>query len=134
VLNVSSIAAFTPNPGGATYAATKAFVLSFTEALHHEVRGQGVHVTVLCPGFTRTEFQDRAGVTTTGLPSAAWADAGDVVAAGLAALEANHAVCVPGMLNKLVAVSPRFGPRSLTRRLSAGVLRRLEAPQAPTPG
>jgi uncharacterized protein len=134
LLNVSSIGAFAPAPGGATYSATKAFVLSFTEALHNEVEKDGVHVTALCPGFTRTDFQQRAGVTTTGLPAAAWADAASVVQAGLAALDHNHAVCVPGLLNKVVAVSPRFGSRGLTRRISARVMERLEAPQAPTPG
>jgi short-subunit dehydrogenase len=134
LLNVSSIGAFAPAPGGATYSATKAFVLSFTEALHDEVAPSGVHVTALCPGFTRTEFQQRAGVKSSGVPSMAWSEAGDVVAAGLAALDANHAVCVPGLVNKFVAVSPRFGPRGLTRRISAGVMKRLEAPQVPTPG
>src|SRR5580658_10179109 len=128
LLNVSSIGAFAPAPGGATYSATKAFVLSFTEALHDEVAKDGVHVTALCPGFTRTDFQQRAGVKTTGLPAAAWSDAATVVHAGLAALDRNHAVCVPGAVNKLVAVSPRFGPRGLTRRISGGVMRRLEAP------
>jgi uncharacterized protein len=134
LLNVSSIGAFAPAPGGATYSATKAFVLSFTEALHDEVKAQGVHVTALCPGFTRTEFQQRAGVKTTGLPSAAWADAADVVAAGLVALDRNQAVCVPGVINKFVAVSPRFGPRGLVRGISAGVMKRLDAPQPPAPG
>jgi short-subunit dehydrogenase len=128
LLNVSSIGAFAPAPGGATYSATKAFVLSFTEALHDEVAKDGVHVTALCPGFTRTEFQERAGVKTTGLPAAAWSDAAAVVRAGLSALDRNHAVCVPGAVNKFVAVSPRFGPRSLTRRISAVVMQRLEAP------
>jgi hypothetical protein len=127
LLNVSSIGGFTPAPGGATYSATKAFVLSFTEALHEEVASSGVHVTVLCPGFTRTDFQQRAGVSTTSLPSAAWSDPGPVVAAGLAALARNHAVCVPGALNKVVAASPRFGPRGVVRRVSAGVMKRLEA-------
>ncbi|HXQ75014.1 MAG TPA: SDR family oxidoreductase [Acidimicrobiales bacterium] len=134
LLNVSSIGAFAPAPGGATYSATKAFVLSFTEALHDEVAKDDVHVTALCPGFTRTDFQKRAGVKSSGVPEAAWSDAGDVVAAGLAALDRNQAVCVPGVLNKIVAVSPRFGPRGLTRRISAGVMRRLEAPQVPAPG
>ncbi len=134
LLNVSSIGAFAPAPGGATYSATKAFVLSFTEALHHEVADSGVHVTALCPGFTRTEFQQRAGVNGAGLPGAAWSSATDVVAAGLAALDRNKAVCVPGVLNKFVAVSPRLGPRGLTRGISAGVMKRLEAPQAPAPG
>jgi len=134
LLNVSSIGAFAPAPGGATYSATKAFVLSFTEALHHEVAESGVHVTALCPGFTRTEFQQRAGVQSSGVPNAAWSEATDVVAAGLAALDRNKAVCVPGFLNKFVAVSPRFGPRGMTRGISAGVMKRLDAPQAPTPG
>jgi uncharacterized protein len=134
LLNVSSIGAFAPAPGGATYSATKAFVLSFTEALHDEVAGAGVHVTALCPGFTRTEFQERAGVKSSGVPNAAWSDATEVVAAGLAALNRNKAVCVPGFLNKIVAVSPRFGPRGLTRGISGGVMNRLDAPQAPAPG
>jgi len=134
LLNVSSIGAFAPAPGGATYSATKAFVLSFTEAIHDEVAPSGVHVTVLCPGFTRTDFQQRAGVQSSGVPSAAWSDPTEVVAAGLGALDRNQAVCVPGLLNKVAAVSPRFGPRSVTRRISAGVMKRLEAPQTPTPG
>jgi short-subunit dehydrogenase len=134
LLNVSSIGAFAPAPGGATYSATKAFVLSFTEALHDEVADSGVHVTALCPGFTRTEFQQRAGVQSSGVPNAAWSEAGDVVSAGLAALDHNKAVCVPGFLNKMVAVSPRFGPRGLTRGISGGVMKRLDAPQPPTPG
>jgi len=134
LLNVSSIGAFAPAPGGATYSATKAFVLSFTEALHDEVAKAGVHVTALCPGFTRTDFQQRAGVKSSGVPNAAWSDATEVVAAGRAALDRNQAVCVPGVINKVVAVSPRFGPRGLTRRISAGVMKRLDAPQAPAPG
>src|SRR5580658_9772508 len=134
LLNVASIGAFAPSPGGATYSATKAFVLSFTEALHDEVAKDGVHVTALCPGFTRTDFQQRAGVKTTGLPAAAWSDAATVVQAGLHALDHNQAVCVPGVINKFVAVSPRFGPRGLVRGISAGVMKRLDAPQAPAPG
>ncbi len=125
LLNVSSTAGFVPGPGSATYSATKAFVTSFTEALHEEVARSGVHVTALCPGFTRTNFQARAGVETRALPSFAWAEAGPVVAAGLAALEHNHAVCVPGFVNKVVAVSPRLGPRSLVRRVAGLVVNRL---------
>jgi len=130
LLNVSSIGAFAPAPGGATYSATKAFVLSFTEAIHDEVAKAGVHVTALCPGFTRTDFQQRAGVKSSGVPNVAWSEAADVVAAGLAALDRNRAVCVPGFVNKFVAVSPRFGPRGLTRGISAGVMKRLDAPQS----
>jgi uncharacterized protein len=128
LLNVASVGAFAPAPGGATYSATKAFVLSFTEALHHEVAGAGVHVSVVCPGFTRTDFQQRAGVRSSGIPAAAWSDPDSVVAAALRALARNRAVCVPGAINKMAAASPRFGPRSVVRGIAAGVMKRLEAP------
>src|SRR5207248_5638578 len=65
ILNVGSVGSFQPSPFNATYSATKAFVLSFSEAIHEELRSHGVHVTCLCPGFTRTEFQERAGITDT---------------------------------------------------------------------
>lgn len=125
LLNVSSTAGFAPGVGSATYGATKAFVTSFSEALHEETLRTGVHVTVLCPGFTRTGFQARAHVSTEGLPSFAWADPAAVVAAGLAALDRNEAVCVPRWVNKLVATAPRVAPRGLVRKVSAQVMRRL---------
>lgn len=125
ILNVSSVAAFAATPDGATYAAAKAFVLMFTEAIHDEVAGHAVHVTVLCPGFTRTNFQHNARIEAKGLPGFAWAQAEEVVRAGLGALERNQAVCVPGLVNKLAAVSPRFGPRPLVRRVARQVMRRL---------
>lgn len=125
LLNISSTAGFVPNVGSAVYGATKAFVTSFTESLHEEALGEGVHVTVLCPGFTRTGFQERAGISTRGLPSFAWADAPSVVAAGLAALERNDAMCVPRWVNKAVAVSPHLAPRSVVRKISAQVLKRI---------
>src|SRR5262249_31554108 len=68
VMNVASMAAFAPGPYMATYCATKSFVLSFSESLADEVRGTGVHVLCVCPGFTRTEFQERAHVDTSALP------------------------------------------------------------------
>lgn len=125
ILNVSSVAGFASTPNSATYSAAKGFVLMYSEAVHDEVVGHGVYVTVLCPGFTRTEFQTTAGVEAKGLPSFAWADADDVVREGLAALERNQAVCVPGLVNKMAAVSPRFAPRAIVRRISAQVMKRL---------
>ena len=125
LLNVSSTAGFQPGPGSATYSATKAFVTSFTEALHEEMRTVGVRVTALCPGFTRTEFHQRADVDVRRLPAFVWADADQVAATGLAALARNQAVCVPGALNRLTGAATRFGPRPLVRRVSASVLRRL---------
>lgn len=125
LLNVSSTAGFTPGPGSATYAATKAFVTSFTEALHAEVAGTGVHVTALCPGFTRTDFQARANVATGRLPRFVWAEAGPVVDAGLEALAANRALCVPGWVNKVVAFAPRLSPRAAVRATARQVTGRL---------
>ena len=128
LLNVASVAGFAPTPGGATYSATKAFVLSFTEALHDEVAAAGVHVSVVCPGFTRTDFQRRAGVAASGIPAAAWSEPARVVEAALGALARNRAVCVPGIVNTVAAAAPRFGPRGLVRRISSAVMQRVEAP------
>lgn len=127
LLNVSSTAGFSPGPGSATYAATKAFVTSFTEALHREVAGTGVHVTALCPGFTHTDFQARARVDTGRLPRFVWAEAGPVVAAGLAALDANRALCVPGWVNKVAAFAPRLAPRRAVRATSAQLVGRMRS-------
>ena len=103
ILNVSSVAAFAPGPNGATYAATKAFVSSLSEALHAELIEHHVHVTALCPGFTRTEFQDRADFDASKVPDLLWQSADDVAAAGLRGIDQNRAVVVPGGLNKVGA-------------------------------
>lgn len=116
VINVSSMASFTPLPFTTTYAATKAFVTSFSEGLYEELRGTGVTVQALCPGFTRTEFQDVAGVEDTGLPDAAWQEPDEVVAASLKALEGGEAVVVPGLANQATANVASALPRSLVRR------------------
>ncbi|MGE5289283.1 MAG: SDR family NAD(P)-dependent oxidoreductase [Micromonosporaceae bacterium] len=115
ILNVSSMAGFVPSPGGATYAATKAFVTSFSESLHAEVRRRGVHVTALCPGFTRTGSQAEAGYDAGHLPGFAWLASDDVAAAGLAAVAAGRALCVPGLQYKAAAQLTRFAPRTLIR-------------------
>src|SRR5262249_48631264 len=83
IINVASTAAFQPVPWMATYAATKAFVLNFSEALSSELQGTGVTVLALCPGPTRTEFQQVAGVENSGVPSFAYMDAATVVRQGL---------------------------------------------------
>jgi short-subunit dehydrogenase len=124
ILNVASTAAFQPGPGMAVYFATKAYVLSFTEALHEEVRGTGVHVTALCPGPTSTEFGAVAGFETKpgDMFDKMSAQSAPVVAAGLAALSANKAIEIPGATNKIGAQGARFLPRSVIRRI-AGVLK-----------
>lgn len=121
IINVSSMAAFQPAPYNATYAATKAFVNSFTEALHEEVRGTGVAVQALCPGFTRTEFQKRAGVDVSDIPSFAWMSADAVVDASLSALRRGELICIPGFANRALMTLTGALPRSLTRRV-AGTL------------
>ncbi|MGE5594764.1 MAG: SDR family NAD(P)-dependent oxidoreductase, partial [Hyphomicrobiales bacterium] len=124
LINVSSIAAFQPGPLNATYSATKSFVISFSEALHEELRGTGVTVQALCPGFTRTEFQHRAGWEPSAVPGFAWSEAPDVVRVSLRALKRGDAVCIPGVHNKLLAATSGAAPRGLVRRVSGIVSRR----------
>ncbi len=115
ILNVSSMAGFVLSPGSATYGATKAFVTSFSESLHVEVRKRGVHVTALCPGFTRTEFHAANSVDAGGIPSFAWLDSDDVARAGLAAVAAGRSLSVPGAQYKAAAQLTRFAPRAVVR-------------------
>ena len=124
ILNVSSIGGYQPAPYNATYSATKAFVTSFTEAVHEELRGTGVSVTALCPGFTRTEFQERAGNDLHQLPAFVW-QAPEVVAnAGLDGLARNKAVVSPGTMNRMVAALSSVAPHALSRRIAGEVMRR----------
>ncbi|MBJ7505113.1 MAG: SDR family oxidoreductase [Ilumatobacteraceae bacterium] len=126
LLNVSSIASFQPGPELAVYAATKAFVTSLTEALHEELRGSGIRVTALCPGLTRTEFQsvsNTSGLEST-FPDFAWMSADDVARDGLRAVADGKAICVPGLVNKSLAMVSTFTPRGLARRI-AGLATRL---------
>lgn len=125
LLNVSSVVSFQPAPKLAVYAATKAFVTSLSESLHEEVRGTGVHVTALCPGLTRTEFQSvsRTESYTTQYPSMAWMSATDVAAAGLHDVAKGDALSVPGMINKALAVMSGVAPRTLARRVASLVQR-----------
>jgi short-subunit dehydrogenase len=120
VINVASTAAFQPVPYMATYGATKAFVLSFTEAVHEEVRGSGVHVVALCPGATESEFFAIAGE---GAAPARKRTAGDVVRTALRALDRNDAVAVDGSLNAVMVASVRLAPRATIRRVAARIMR-----------
>jgi short-subunit dehydrogenase len=123
ILNVASTAAFQPGPGMAVYFATKAFVLSFSEALHEEVKGQGVKVSALCPGPTATEFGEIAGFGPSNASSKLAAASGPVVGAGLEGLERNQAVVIPGAINKATAQAHRFLPRAVVRR-AVGILKK----------
>ncbi|MGI9615212.1 MAG: SDR family NAD(P)-dependent oxidoreductase [Acidimicrobiales bacterium] len=115
IINVSSIAGYLPTPGSATYAATKAFVTSLSEALHDEVGPRGVVVTCVCPGLTRTEFQDRAGYDASHFPAMVWQSPEQVVDATLAALGAGKPVVVPGLHNRVLKGALRATPDRLRR-------------------
>jgi uncharacterized protein len=118
VLNVASTAAFVPGPLMAVYYASKAYVLSFSEALAEELRGTGVGVTVLCPGPVATEFQERAELDRSDLlKGARLMDAGTVARAAVAGIERGAVRVVPGAANKATAVLPRLVPRAMVPRL-----------------
>jgi short-subunit dehydrogenase len=123
ILNVSSIAGRQPLPHVATYAATKAYLSSFSHALHEEVRHQGVTVTALLPGFTRTEFHDAAGMSRSGVPGPAWMSAEVVARAGLRAVARGRAQCVPGLGYRVANGVSAVTPWAISRRVLGAVLR-----------
>jgi hypothetical protein len=120
LLNVASTAAFQAGPNMAVYYASKAYVLSLTEALHQEMKGKGVHVTALCPGPVATEFFAVAGAAD-GRLARLGADPAAVARAGLAGLARNRAIVIPGLMNKLTAQSNRLLPRAAVRRIVAAI-------------
>jgi short-subunit dehydrogenase len=112
IINMSSVASFTFSAGNANYAASKAYLRVFTEALSLELAGTGVKVQALCPGWTHTEFHDRAGIDKSTTPSWLWLDAERVVADSLAQLATGGpVVCVPGKRFKLIVLLMRFLPQ-----------------------
>jgi hypothetical protein len=102
VINVASIAAFSPL-SGAMYSSTKAFLVMFSENLHNELRRKGVKVQALCPGFTHTEFHERAGIDKSTIPGVLWMPAERVVRVSLRALRRGQVLCIPGFRNKVIA-------------------------------
>jgi len=124
VLNVASIAAFQPVPSLATYAATKAYVLSLTESLSEELKGSGVSITALCPGITATNMVSTAQQSSPGLkkiPDFAIGDVEDVALQGFRACLRGEVVCVPGAINLAATVAGRAVPKWLLRRVSGVV-------------
>ncbi|HEY1342635.1 MAG TPA: SDR family oxidoreductase [Bryobacteraceae bacterium] len=125
ILNVASTAAFVPGPHMAVYYATKAFLLSFSEAVAKEVQGSGVTVTALCPGPTRTEFAGAAGITGSNLFRGAVMDANEVARAGYRAMMAGRMETIAGARNRVMILGSRLAPRAMlaeiTRRLNSSV-------------
>jgi short-subunit dehydrogenase len=116
ILNVASTAGFAPGPFMAIYYATKAFVVSFTEALWEEVRESGVTISVLCPGETATNFQQRAGIEKTNLTRKGFVlDAATVANCGFKGLMRGKVVIIPGTRNKILIFFIRIMPRSIVR-------------------
>ena len=121
ILNVASTAAFQPGPKMAVYFATKAFVLSLSEALHEELKPHGIKVSCLCPGPTRTEFGEVAGFGGSGAFDRLAMSAAEVVETGLKGLDKNKAVVITGLVNKLGAWSTRLAPRSTVRKIAGAI-------------
>jgi short-subunit dehydrogenase len=113
ILNVASVASFMPGPGMAVYHATKAYVLSFSEALHRELAAQGVRVTALCPGPVETEFMARAGIPQGYFPGFLARSTERVAREGYEGMIQGRRVVVPGSSNKVAALLPRLLPRGL---------------------
>lgn len=124
ILNVSSVASFQASPKMAVYAATKSFVTSFTEAVHEENRRHKVHVSALCPGFVKTEFQAVSGGTDnfTRTPRFLWLKADRVARAGLDGVVKNRAIVVPGWQYASMPVIAKLTPRKILRRVAGQLL------------
>ncbi|GGM10502.1 dehydrogenase [Dactylosporangium sucinum] len=118
IVNVSSVSGFAALMPGSTYPASKAWVTNFSVSQGQLVRGYGVRVMALCPGYTRTEFHDRAGIDVSKTPSWMWLDAGAVVRAGLKDLRKGKLVSVPDWKYKLATFGMRHAPQGLVHRVS----------------
>ena len=126
VINIASMAAFQPLPGSAVYAASKSFVLSFSEAIRTELRGSGVAVTAVCPGPVRTEFTEVAGFeegVEDRTPSIVWMSAEEVARHAVDGAANDRRVVVPGVLNRATALAGQHSPRAVALPLISRIWR-----------
>jgi short-subunit dehydrogenase len=126
ILNVASMAAFVPGPWMSVYYATKAFLLSFSQAIDYELTPHGITVTTLCPGPTESEFKVRAGSQRSRLFEAFVMDAPRVARVGYDGMMKGKAVVIPGLRNKLIPIATRMTPRPLIAKLSHSAARPIE--------
>ena len=120
IVNLGSVGSWVPTPYMATYSATKAFILSFSEALATELSGKGVGVLALCPGATKTEFQEVAGVSEN-VPEFTYMSAEAVVRQAIAAAKSGKRTLVPGWMNKVMIGSTRLTPRSVLAKVAGSM-------------
>ncbi|MET7418062.1 SDR family NAD(P)-dependent oxidoreductase [Dactylosporangium sp. NPDC005555] len=125
IVNVSSVSGFAAMMPGSTYPASKAWVTNFSESTGQLVRANGVRVMALCPGYTRTEFHERAGISTAKMPAWLWLDASRVVRDGLRDLRKGKLVSVPSWKYKMAVFGIRHAPQGLVRRVSSGTRSRI---------
>jgi uncharacterized protein len=124
IINVASVASFIYSAGNVNYCATKAYLRVFTEGLATELTGAGVRVQALCPGFTRTEFHDRAAINMESTPNFLWLDAGRVVDDSLAQIaRGGQTVCVPGKRYKLIVLLIRYLPKWIERAIRTPLMK-----------
>lgn len=124
ILNVASTGSFAPAPYNATYCASKAFVLSFSEGIARDLEGTGITVTCLCPGATKTEFARRAGIEDVRIFRLGAMSAERVARIGYRALMKGKTTVVPGLINRLLVLATRFTPRRLATKAGKWVMER----------
>lgn len=126
IINVASMSGMIGQPYSATYCASKAFMIHFSESINEELRGSGIVVQALCPGFTRTPIFEKHGVDSSKIPSIVFMDADHVVRCSLKALKKGSAICIPGWRNKLSGLLIRLSPRWAIRRVVGKLFGRFE--------
>jgi len=131
IINVSSVAGFIASPGSVNYAASKAYLIRFSEGLALELRGTGVMVQALCPGYTRTEFHSRQGIDPTHVPPSMWMQAEEVVAESLRCLRRGRIICIPGGRNRFAVGLAHWLPRPWFNNIMLGALRHTRGSRPP---